>query len=121
MRLKAEPSSQTNAMSTPLHSAVQRGHTGVVQLLLNQGADVNSKNESGVTPLFHAVEAGMNEVRRALFHVQKLEQLLSFSQSISFHLFIYLSPSPPPSIPPAFYFYPLGPGHIGSFYLLLFS
>ncbi len=35
----------------PLHRAVNNGHTGSVEILLKNGADVNRKNENGQTPL----------------------------------------------------------------------
>jgi len=40
---------------SPLHSAVNYGHTPIVELLLSRGAQVNTKNDKEVTPLFLAV------------------------------------------------------------------
>ncbi|KAI3321417.1 hypothetical protein HD806DRAFT_523905 [Xylariaceae sp. AK1471] len=50
---------------TPLKWAVTIGHlelVRVIQLLLDRGADINSKDRSGKTPLFHAVEYGHQEL-----------------------------------------------------------
>jgi ankyrin repeat protein len=33
-----------NDLQTPLHIAAQRGHEKIVQLLLDRGADINSKD-----------------------------------------------------------------------------
>lgn len=40
---------------TPLHWAVDRGHLGVVELLLSKHADVDVKDNDGQTPLHYAV------------------------------------------------------------------
>ena len=42
--------------STPLHQAVRNGHTEIVELLIANGADVNSKDEDGQTPLDWAIQ-----------------------------------------------------------------
>lgn len=41
--------------STLLHAAVMRGNTAAVELLLSRGAEVNSRNRSGHTPLYDCV------------------------------------------------------------------
>ncbi|XP_056160247.1 acyl-CoA-binding domain-containing protein 2 [Syzygium oleosum] len=40
---------------TPLHWAVDRGHSKVVELLVSKDADVNAKDDEGQTPLHYAV------------------------------------------------------------------
>jgi ankyrin repeat protein len=41
---------------TPLHVAAQQGHRGVVELLVNRGADVNATGNQNFTPLHYAVQ-----------------------------------------------------------------
>lgn len=43
--------------STPLIIATQRDHAGLVSLLLQKGADVRAKDDSGFTPLIYATKA----------------------------------------------------------------
>jgi len=56
------------AEDTPLHSAAQRGHKEIVELLLANGADVNVTNRWGQTPLHYAVVFRHEEVVKALLN-----------------------------------------------------
>jgi ankyrin repeat protein len=55
--------------STPLHCATWKGHLGVVELLLNAGADVNARNNNdhwGTTPLHAAAHANQRAIAELL-------------------------------------------------------
>ncbi|OVA14137.1 zinc finger protein [Macleaya cordata] len=53
-------------LNSPLHFAAARGHTEIVALLLENGADVNSRNYCGQTALMHACRYGHWEVVQTL-------------------------------------------------------
>ncbi|KAF8151014.1 ankyrin repeat-containing domain protein, partial [Crassisporium funariophilum] len=48
---KAEVDKTDNSGWTPLHIAVSAGHESIVQELIGSGADVNRKNDKGITAL----------------------------------------------------------------------
>ncbi len=48
----------TTLERTPLHVASSNGHEAVVSILLENGADVNAKNNDGSTPLHYAIQFG---------------------------------------------------------------
>ena len=56
----------TSFNSTVLHSASTKGYTEIVQLLIEKGADVNSKDMDGKTALFRASEKGFTEIVQLL-------------------------------------------------------
>ncbi|KAM0240796.1 hypothetical protein ACHAP5_007831 [Fusarium lateritium] len=47
----ARPGNDGMGGGSPLHTAVKRGHSGVVRILLQYGADTKAVDESGSTPL----------------------------------------------------------------------
>jgi ankyrin repeat protein len=51
---------------TPLFFGASSGHEAIVQLLLQKGADLESKDETGGTPLFQAAENGHEAVVKLL-------------------------------------------------------
>jgi len=52
---------QTNSWK-PIHTSARYGQKERVQLLLDQGSDVNTKDAGGYTPLHHAAEKGHKDV-----------------------------------------------------------
>lgn len=52
--------------NTPLHHAASRGHAKVVQLLLDNGADIDARNSSKWTPLDCAAAKGTLKAARVL-------------------------------------------------------
>tara|TARA_B100000745_G_C20141947_1_gene391523 strand:+ start:592 stop:1143 length:552 start_codon:yes stop_codon:yes gene_type:complete len=59
---------------TPLHVATVWGDTGAVELLIENGADVNAKGDMGCTPLYNAISFG---------HARCVEILLSKGANIN--------------------------------------
>ncbi|XP_058104821.1 E3 ubiquitin-protein ligase XBAT33-like [Magnolia sinica] len=53
-------------LNSPLHFAAAKGHNEIVSLLLENGADVNSRNYCGQTALMHACRYGHWEVVQTL-------------------------------------------------------
>jgi hypothetical protein len=51
---------------SPLHAAIHEEQLPVIRLLIQHGADCNTRYSNGQTPLFHAVTKGSLEVVRAL-------------------------------------------------------
>lgn len=47
-----------NAGWTPIHEAANHGFLDIVELLLEHGADINSKGGGGYTPLASAADGG---------------------------------------------------------------
>ncbi len=46
----------------PLNWAAFYGHTEIVKLLLDKGADINAQNKTGYTPIHHAVENNQKDI-----------------------------------------------------------
>ncbi|KAK1942935.1 Ankyrin-1 [Phytophthora citrophthora] len=57
----------------PLTCAAQRGHAGVVKLLLNHHADVNAKDSDGDTALHEAVYNKTTECARVLIYSNSID------------------------------------------------
>jgi ankyrin repeat protein len=51
---------------SPLHAAIREEELSVINLLIQHGADCNTRYSDGKTPLFHAVTEGSLDVVRAL-------------------------------------------------------
>ena len=55
---------------SPLHRACYEGHIGVVRLLVEHGADVNTKNSNGWTPLQVSCSMDMDRLEIAKILIQ---------------------------------------------------
>ncbi|KAH0861367.1 hypothetical protein HID58_089628, partial [Brassica napus] len=62
-------------LNSPLHFAAAKGHNEIVGLLLEKGADVNSRNYCGQTALMQACRYG---------HWEVVQTLLLFRCNVSF-------------------------------------
>ncbi|WOL00026.1 hypothetical protein Cni_G08739 [Canna indica] len=62
----ASVNSRDSEGRTPLHWAVDRGHIGVVEILLNKNGDVNAQDNEGQTPLHYAVVCEREEIAELL-------------------------------------------------------
>lgn len=63
----ADPNTPAGPLSeTPLHVATRRRRHSAVELLLEQGADIDAKNAGGKTPYAHAVRRGFVEIAELL-------------------------------------------------------
>lgn len=58
---------------TALHYAVDKGLASIVDILLENGADVNVQDETGQTPLMYAVICSHREVIEKLLSVQSID------------------------------------------------
>ena len=58
----AKSKDSTSDNRTALHHAASVGSLEIAQMLLNNGADVDAKDDTGFTPLIVAVAAGKGEV-----------------------------------------------------------
>jgi ankyrin repeat protein len=65
IELGADVNAATQAGDTALHSAAALGHDTVVQLLADQGAQLNVKNKRGQTPLAALLNGGFGRGRNA--------------------------------------------------------
>lgn len=70
-----------NSWQSPLHIAVKKGHTKIIQMLLKHKADCNERDSEGLTPLMLATIKGYDDVADLLLsndakiqHVIKQEQ-----------------------------------------------
>lgn len=51
---------------TPLHYAVINNHISIVAALIKAGADVNARDDGGVTPLFNSELFGHSRITEVL-------------------------------------------------------
>ncbi|WP_257254281.1 ankyrin repeat domain-containing protein, partial [Endozoicomonas sp. SESOKO3] len=52
--------------ATPLYLAAREGHTDIVQLLIEAGADLNAALPNGASPLFIAARKGHTDIVKLL-------------------------------------------------------
>ena len=66
VKLLLEKGADVNAKMTALMLAAANGHTEIIKLLLEKGADVNAKNKYGSTALMFAAANGRTEIVQIL-------------------------------------------------------
>lgn len=84
-----------DAGDTPLHIVAPRGYVGIVDLLLSQGAEVDSRNRTQATPLMGAVENGQLEVVRGLLSYGANAQLQDSRGHTPLEFFLLSTPGGP--------------------------
>ena len=57
---------EASEVDLTLHEAISKGHDEMVELLIEQGADVNGKDVGGGTPLGWAAKFGHKEIAALL-------------------------------------------------------
>jgi ankyrin repeat protein len=57
------------AFAENLHEAVKEGNMDMVKRLIDEGANINAKDQSSATPLYLAVDRGLKDL--AIFLIQK--------------------------------------------------
>ncbi|XP_010937467.1 E3 ubiquitin-protein ligase XBAT33 isoform X4 [Elaeis guineensis] len=78
MLLEFNPKYSTfGGLNSPLHFAAAKGHNEIVMLLLEKGAEVNSRNYCGQTALMQACRHG---------HWEVVQTLLLFGSNLIFYL-----------------------------------
>jgi len=55
-----------SAMATPIHDAALEGDAELVEILIANGADVDTRDVNGFTPLHLAIQEGNTEVAKVL-------------------------------------------------------
>ena len=63
---KKRPNIKDKNEQTPLHYAIEYGRTNMVQILLENGADIGIKNKYGWLPLHYAIKKGHVEIAKLL-------------------------------------------------------
>ena len=79
----------SNNNCTPLHLAVNEGHTAMVELLVGYGADMNATMENGNTPLMLVVaQSRMKPLDRDTPHLNhvRCEQNASTLYDVYMHM-----------------------------------
>ena len=74
----------SSALAGPLHDAAEQGNLNEVSLLITQGADVNAKDQQGLTPLHQAVSPGSAEncARPLPSRLRRVQQLVLSSARV---------------------------------------
>ena len=59
-----------------MHYAAYRGHKEIAELLISKGADLNTKDDNGETPLYQAEEIGLTHFGEVLIKKKETADLL---------------------------------------------
>ena len=77
---------ETNCSTTPLICASENGSPEIVQMLLNQGADVNRRDYDNQTALMKATKEGHTEIVRILLEHKALPDLKNNEQNTALRI-----------------------------------
>lgn len=76
--LKASINACDSYKNTPLHIAVFCGNKTIVEYLVEHGADINTENEDGDTPLSIAQQEDYNDIANYLFEKGAIDEIIHF-------------------------------------------
>lgn len=74
---RVDVSAEDKRQRTPLHEAAYRGHTDIVQLLIDDNANVTWRDWEGDTPLQDAVISGWIDIVKIILRTHRSQELCS--------------------------------------------